>query len=155
MTGTNFTDWYNTTQGTFFVQYSVAVNGAFVFCAVNSATPTTEHMFLRYLATQHQGITVTGGVSVSAIYDGTAASVINNVKTAFAYKASAYGIRSNGGALSSAASNSASGALPSGINKLVIGANQTGTSGFVNGRIAKLSYYNISLPNAALQALTA
>ena len=154
MTGTNFSDWYNSTQGTFFAQYSVSVNGAFPFCAVNSATPTTEVMYLRYNATQHQGVTVTGGANVSAIFDGTAVSVINNVKTAFAYKANAYGIRSNGGAGSNASSNSASGALPSGINKLVIGANQTGATGFVNGCIAKLSYYNISLLNGELSAVS-
>ena len=154
MTGTNFSDWYNSTQGTFSAQYSVVVNSTFVFSAVNSATPTTEVMYLRYVGSQHQGITVTGGATVSTVFDGTGLNVVNNVKTAFAYKASAYGIRTNGGALSGVNSNTTSGALPSGINKLVIGANQTGTAAFLNGCIAKLNYYNISLLNAELSAVS-
>jgi hypothetical protein len=154
MTGTNFSDWYNATQGTFFAQYTAGLNGVFAFSAVNSTTPTTEAMYLRYNASQHQGVTVTGGVNVSAIFDVTGASAVNNVKTAFAYKANAYGIRSNGGASATAAANSASGALPSGINKLSIGSNQTGAAGFLNACIAKLSYYNISLLNAELSAVS-
>ena len=154
MTGTNFSDWYNSTQGTFFAQYSVGTASTFVFSAVNSTTPTTEVMYLRYVGSQHQGITVTGGAIVSTVFDGTGLNAVNNVKTAFAYKASSYGIRTNGGSLSGVNSNTTSGALPSGINKLVIGANQTGTAAFLNGCIAKLSYYNISLLNAELSAVS-
>ena len=152
MTGTNFSDWYNATEGTFTVQYSVPAIGPFILSAVNAASPTTENMYLRYSGGQHQAVVNTGGAVVTNIYDGTGLNTISNVKTSFAYKNNAYGIRTNGGASAAAIANSSSGALPSGINKLCIGSNTQGKGSFLNSPMAKLYYYNISLLNAELSA---
>ena len=152
MTGTNFSDWYNATRGTFFVQYSNGVANNFVLSVVNSSTPTTEVMYIRYLAGQQQAFVVTGGSTVANIFDGTGLNAVSNVKTVISYQTDSYGIRTNGGASSTAAANDASGAVPSGVNKLNIGANQTGTGAFLNQCVAKLFYYDVAMLNAQLAA---
>ncbi len=46
-----------------------------------------------------------------------------------------------------------SGILPV-VNMLTIGSNSSGTNSFINGTIAKLTYYPVRLSNSTLQALT-
>ena len=145
MTGANFLNWYNQSEGTLFGE-------------VNCYFPTSNQYFLsadadafNRLSLYNTSNTViwfvrNGGATQSGITEGsiTANSVI---KIAGCYKANDFNISVNG----SVDSGDNSGTLPT-VSSLYIGAYSVGA--FLNGHIRRIAYWPRRLTNTELQGVT-
>lgn len=146
MTGTNFSSWYNQSEGTFVVNasYAVAVNlGDRFTTQVDDGTANN-----RLLTTIDVGAVDVGGARQATVDGGTPVDGLPN-KLAFGYKANDFAVSLNGAAVVT----DTSGTVPT-VDRLTIGS-RTGGSSFFNGHIRSIAYYNTRLPNAQLQSLTA
>ena len=146
ITGSNFSSWYNQTEGTVFADANVGSgtfpyaygisdgtgNNRIILYRVNSPATTSTPFDLR----------VDSGGSNSASFSLSAATT----RFGFAYKANDFAISGNGGA----PSTDTSGAVPS-VNQMTIG----GPTFFqCNGTIKRFAYFPTRLANSTLQTLT-
>ncbi len=152
ITGTNFSDWFNSSEGTFVVEAD-ANDSATNKPLLGASDGTTSNRLLAYVngaGSNHPSFLVTsGGVAQAAT---TSATVANGAifKFACAYKANDFASSLNG----AAAVADVSGTVPTGLVQLEIG--RFGVSGtHLNGHIRRLTYYPARLSNALLQSLTA
>jgi hypothetical protein len=151
MTGTNFTSWYNSTEGSVFSEigsYSNAgasINAGF-FQIDGGSSANTIRSF--------------GGSTVSPVFDVTSSST-NQVyifagtlipssisKLICAYKANDFARAVNGSNLDT----DTSGTVPT-VNQMLLGNGSGGVSP-LNGTIRRISYYPRRLTNTQLQNLT-
>ena len=149
MTGTNFSSWYNQTQGTFVVSADTAKPTT--LAAVSEIISANDNTTNNRITTRFASSTVDGIVVVS----GAAVAAISTAYTAGAVTKIALGSAANDFAFAVAGSligTDTAGAMPA-VTKLDIG-NLTGFN-FLNGHIRQITYYNTRLPNATLQVLTA
>ena len=144
MTGTNFSSWYNQTQGTFVAGADTAQ------AAANRILEASGGASARVV-----DLLVAVGPFLQ-MYNGTTSfnasgSVTLNTpfKAVGAYKTANYGLALNGGTV---AANTD--ALVNTANALQIGRFSSSIL-YLNGHIRFITYYNTRLPNATLQALTA
>ena len=146
MTGTNFSSWYNQTEGTVLVDYDME-------------TSTNQYPSAWYIddgGLNRFGHSVSFGLK-NCNYDSITNSVVQlylslgamptTVLSAYAYKENDFVGCANGGTVLT----DTSGVQPI-VNKLQIGGRLYGA--FLNGHISKLSYYPKRLTNSELQALT-
>jgi hypothetical protein len=147
MTGTNFSSWFNAGQGTVYSDsLPLTVSSARVLSI--SDNTASNRMMVISSNVSHLFVT-TNGTTVADLDGGTYSSTTTN-RQGSAYAASDYAVSLNSGTVAT----STSGALPSGLNRLYIGANHDGTALFLNGTIKKIAYYSLRISNAQLQALT-
>jgi len=154
ITGANFSQWYNQSEGTFVAEFA-----SFVGAAVNSprvlaaSDGTVNNRIRAFLGNTNTTVQVTNGSVLQATLNNTPATtygVIN--KLAFAVKANDFASSINGGAVATATG----GSMPAAINRLDIGADASGLAlSQLNGHIRRITYYPVRLSNAQLQALTA
>ena len=150
MTGTNFTSWFNASQGSFVADWSVLALNSAVRRYVWSGTDTgTQRLSFRALDIGANNPTAAIGTGAAVVsLNGNTYTANTNVRAAVAY-GSSMALSQNGAtpvADASAASVS--------ISSLSIGSwNLFG--GYLNGHIRSIAYYNTRLPNATLQELTA
>lgn len=153
MTGTNFSGWYNQSEGTFYAEKALGfvANGTNQFTARASDNSYNNSVALN---TQSGGFaslaTASGGV-----FDGTATSStiqVANVfnKTAASYRANDLALNYNGAA--AVTDNSAT--IPAALTRLDIGADHAGANDCDQMWIKRLTYYRTWLPNPVRQALT-
>jgi hypothetical protein len=148
MTGTNFSTWYNQSEGTFIVGTGLLASFNFPvpFMVADSAAATTKRIQI-YLSGTAPTYRVTDGTDQVAI--NTAAVAIPGVSAfSTAYKLNDFAATVNGATVVT----DTSGTVPA-VNTLYIG-NQA-SSQFLNGHIRAIAYYNTRLPNTQLQTLTA
>ena len=150
MTGTNFSGWYNQTQGTFVV--GADVNGSSATNpALFGATDGTSNNRINPFASGANwiGFAAAGGVTQASVN-------VAGYSTAAPFRyAIAYAVNSFNAALNGVAgSEDTSGSVPVGLTQLAIGSLTAGSL-VLNGHIRSIAYYNTRLPNAQLQALTA
>ncbi len=150
ITGANFSQWYNQSEGTFVVEVdSFAPTDTAVRFAVAAAdSPTTSRntVFLyngKWGASARISGTDQCDLQQSGSYTANATA-----KIAFAYKANDFAASVNGLAVLT----DTSGAIPA-VDRLLIAGN--GPSNILNGHIRSIRYYPTRLSNAQLQALTA
>ena len=150
MTGTNFSSWYNQTEGTVYADViSCAANNIPQVTAQFSDGSSLNRIVTRrnasgYIATAVVDNNVTqGDISVTSNIAGNA-----EYKTATGIKAASSAIAVNG----SLGGSITTGTIPLVLNKLEIGQN-LGTQ-YMNGCIKRLTYYNKRLTNQQLQYLT-
>jgi hypothetical protein len=154
MTGTNFSSWYNISEGTLYAEGSSArpssdANGVVFSINDNSAAnriqlglTNVSNLAVRvYVAVN--SVEQVSGIGVSTITTGQFA------KDGFVYKANDF-IASSAGLLSSA---DTSGSIPT-VTQLTIGSNGYATNSILCGTIKKLAYYPIRVSNVQLQSLT-
>jgi hypothetical protein len=153
MTGTNFSTWYNQSEGTFVASFDALVSANTTAANVLSAWQSFNDINRIWMWNGAPGVvrnTVnSGGVNSAEL---TGATIVANTpfRAAATYRVNDYAFATNGGTVAT----DASGALPVGINLLGIG--QRGdTQEFLNGHIRAIAYYNTRLPNTQLQTLTA
>ena len=153
MTGTNFSSWYNASEGTFVSDFDALVSANTNSAQILSAWASVNNLNRIWMWSGAPGIirnsVVSGGTGQSEL---TGATIVANtpVKAAATYRVNDYAFTTNGGAVAT----DTLGALPVGINLLGIG--QRGDSQeFLNGHIRQIAYYNTRLPNTQLQTLTA
>ena len=148
MTGTNFSSWYNATEGTLFVEGS-SLNLGRMMAVIDDGAMNNRYQAAIALSYTPNFAAVSGGTVSADIYTSALTQSVN-VKLAGAYKVNDFALSANG----SAVTTDTSGALPVGLNTLRIGAYSTGGS-VLCGWLRSIRYYPTRLPNAALQALTA
>jgi hypothetical protein len=156
MTGTNFSSWYNNSEGTFLATIpavSLTYNLRYLIDCGSSATSgagASGHVLFGNL----NNTNVAGGVtdvSNDSVAGPSAAYTGNIVRVSYAYKVNNFNAAVNGtlGTLDT------SGAIPTlGAQQLVIGSRFNGTL-YINRPIARLAFYPVRFPDAQLQALTA
>lgn len=153
MTGTNFSSWYNPTEGTVVANFDTyAPSVADGFGRVYQIDNATNNNVIALQKNNGGGSQFFGYVAVSGAGQATlftsAISANTPAKVATAYKLNDFGQATNGGTLVT----DASGTIPT-VSQMRIGS-LSGVSS-LNGHIQQIAYYNTRLPNATLQALTA
>ena len=143
ITGTNFSSWYNATEGTLCTSVVTATTttvGAAL--SINDNTSSNAIQIYYFGSAQYQ--VVTGGVSQATL----SASSTGTFKAAGTYKVNDFAASFNG----AAATTDTSGTIPT-VSQLRIGALGGGSS-HLNGTIKYIAYYPLRLSNAELQRLT-
>jgi hypothetical protein len=149
MTGTNFSSWFNATRGTFVAFFDVLRPSGFscIYSANVGGTGYNESILQSAFSSTVDSYIYAGGVQQTRLLSG----VINAntlVKTGMSYAAANFAIATDGTGLQT----QLSGSLPTGINRLQIGATPN-IDNFLNGHIVKLFWY-ANMTNAELVAFT-
>lgn len=154
MTGTNFTSWYNATEGSCEVQYqtSVAGGGGYILCFSKDAINYIEiggnivsgGNKARYINT------LAGTTNVNA-YTSNTISLTNSNKLAFCYKQDNFAMSLNAGAMLTDTSGSIATFTGFEIGSYLEGASR---GGYINGWVQKINYWPQRLLNAELQAFS-
>ena len=148
MTGTNFTDWYNQSEGTLVVSCDSAVTpSAFNNNAILDISGDIDNRITMLFRTQSHLYVETGNVAQANIDAGTL-SVNTNHTIAISYKADDFNAVIDGGTVV----NESSGTVPT-TSSAIIG-NRSDSNQPLNGHIKSLTYYPARLTDAQLQALT-
>lgn len=152
MTGTNFSSWYNPTEGTVVANFDTyAPSVADGFGRVYQIDNATNNNVIALQKNNGGGSQFFGYVAVSGAGQATlftsAISANTPAKVATAYKLNDFGQATNGGTLVT----DASGTIPT-VSQMRIGS-LSGVSS-LNGHVRQISYYNTRLLNSQLQTLT-
>ena len=150
MTGTNFSSWYNQTEGTFFAQFVPAVadfgGNKNIFLASDGTT--NNFVGLRYPSTGTQAAMAATTSAVVQANVGTGTMVAGtSYKLAGVYKANDFAASRNAGTVGT----DTSGTVPV-VTQAEIG--MLAGSAFGTQTISKIAYYPLRVTNAQLQSLT-
>ncbi len=147
ITGTNFTNFYNQTEGTLVAHYYSTFDDNYIANIENVATPGDDRIGLvNYSA--YQGYVETGNSSQASIDNGT--PTVGGVnKVAFAFKANDFAVSLN----SATPTTDTNGTMPT-VDRMMIGSRYGGQYDILKSSIRQLTYYPKRLPNAQLQGLT-
>jgi hypothetical protein len=150
MTGTNFSSWFNDSEGTFFAQYTEELASVDTFAplfTVNDGDNSDKYAAAFSLNNKMRVEVKDGGVGqVNIINLGDAADGTTQ-KLAVAYKLNDVAASVDGGAVSTDTSVT----LPT-VDRLQIGWRNAGEQ--LNGNIARITYWPRRLSDIALQNLT-
>jgi hypothetical protein len=157
MTSTNFSSWYNASEGTAFWQgnFIGVGNGTLAFGYSISDGNVNERIFMAARNASDLISTLVVNDNASQVVglsspDPRDTAVINQTyKTASTFKLNDFAHTLDG--RTPATTNS--GTLPT-VNKISLGSNENNSSGFLGGHIAKFYYWNTRRPNEILQNLT-
>jgi hypothetical protein len=150
MTSTNFSSWYNASEGTFVASFDTAkppaVAGAnFVFIASDGTQ--NERIQSVYDTSNIVAGVIDGNVTQANFTN--AYTVNQTVKCALAYKVNNFAASFNG----AAATTDTAGTIPT-VNRMTLGSSWDGSNFFLSGHIRQLTYYKTRLLNTTLQTLT-
>lgn len=156
MTSTNFSSWYNATEGTSFWQGDIIGSSSATKKAFSISDNTSSERFF-VAAENSSGVgfvsVVTDGnseqVNIQTPNPATARTAFQTYKQAFAYKVNDFAASLDGGTVST----DTSGTLPT-VDRIYLGSNSAGSSSFLNGHIAKFYYWNTRKANSFLQSIT-
>ena len=147
MTGTNFSDWYNATEGAFLVEVLSPKGNSFARAlSINDNTPSNEISLQRNAATSRAFITTSGSSQASFSLGAWADTALGTA--VIAYKLDNCAAAFNGGA----ASTDATVTVPT-VTQAFIGS-LTGTSAFINGHVQRVSYWPQRVINAETSAFS-
>lgn len=148
ITGTNFSNFFNFSQGTLFVKamQSTLSSASKTAASVSDGTNSNRLTLYSQSSNNISCYTNPGSVSVS----GPIAIANTSWKSAIAYDASPASFAANGNLQSSLSYT----VLPSLFTELAIGNSYTGGNEYFNGYIQSLSYYQKRLNNSKLQIIT-
>jgi hypothetical protein len=151
MTGTNFSSWYNASEGTV-VWESQTAQGANAYPWSLFGSSTSNRIYANYLTNQRiqSGIRTNGTFEAAQDTPTNSAPINTFGKGATAYKVNDFGFSWNG----AAALTDTTLTLPT-VQQLDIGNNGTLSGNYINGYIRRIAYYPTRLPDTTLQALTA
>ncbi len=146
MTGANFSNWYNQSEGTLFAQASSASASGNV---VGSSDNTNNNRIFIGIASGPNSrlLITTAGAAQAAVTVPYTLNTLANLSGA--YKLNTSNLASNG----TLGTEDTACTIPA-VDKLSIGTNTTANDFFLNGHIRKIAYYPSRLSNAQLQALT-
>jgi hypothetical protein len=148
MTGTNFSSWYNATEGAFaawFTPDSTVASNTRVFNVSQAGANNTAGRLSDIYSSGTTWFSFNGSTNVTC---GAAAVTSAQQKVASAYKAGSYAANLNGGT-----GGTASSATLNTPDRITLGASAS-TAGFLNGHIQKLLYWPQRLTNAEVQAFS-
>jgi hypothetical protein len=144
MTGTNFSSWYNQSEGTFVTDADNVATGNLYILDANDST-SNEEIRLATAATSGSLVVWRAGVVQANITVGTTAANIPFKMGA------AYAANNTNAALNGAIGTTDTSFVSPTPNRLQIGASFTA---YLNGHIRAIAYYNTRLPNTQLQQVT-
>lgn len=148
MDGTNFSSWYNNSEGTFFVEFTGRKNGIpLVTYNNNNASERLPQIGINSVG-NYQAIAFSDFTSVANVIDNQVHTYGRYAKLAMAYAENDYACSINGAPVVT----DTLGVLPIEIVKMNIGCLSGGS--MLNGYIKKIIYYPQRLSNAQLQNLT-
>ena len=146
ITGTNFSSFYNQSEGTMFAKAGTSTNTEnFDIFEYSKGVLTIRHT-IRYDASNPRVALTSSGPAGTVSQQYVSLSSPANIKAA---ATQSLGFAVNG-VLTNDAGTSTSGTK----TKLAIGYRGSDSGAFINGHIKRLSYYPKELPNAQLQNLT-
>ena len=153
MTGTNFSSWYNQSEGTFVVGADFIGQGAANVSPFAISANLTGYSDWMAVSRQFSGRLMSyqlyaASVTQANFTNGSAITDNSVVKMAMAYATNNVGGSTNG----ATAGTDSSATIPT-MSLMFIGREQN-TSDYFSGHIRSIAYYNTRLPNATLQALT-
>ena len=144
ITGSNFSSWYNQTEGTLFADASAPSTNANI-CAISNNTNSERILF--DTGTNTKRLTVTNGGTQQA--NITRPYTFGTVtKTSAAFVLNSFQLADSG----SLGTEDTTGTMPS-VDRLNIGASAAGTLP-INGTIKRLTYWPVRLANTTLQQIT-
>jgi hypothetical protein len=138
ITGTNFSSWYNPTEGTVVASGIAATASDSTFFTIDDNSLNNRIYLWHPTFSAAYGSVVTGGSSVAS---PLVSGVGSKYTSAFSYKVNDFHI-SSGGVIGEI---DTSGAIPS-VDRIRFGCDSAGSK-VLNGSIARLRYYNKSIPN--------
>lgn len=144
MTGTNFSDWYNATEGTFAARGTRFATGL-VTNILGVSDGTTTNRIRLYQETNNRMT-----INTSVLGSTTTGNGAATYGVAAAYSANGVGVSCNGGTVAV----SAAGAVPTGITSMDIGRNSPASTVTLNGWLQSIRYWPQRLTNAELQAFS-
>ncbi len=147
ITGTNFSSWYNQSQGSFYVEFDLiglikASQGMNILAVHNSSG-----LGLDLYKTTSAGVSVYIGTINSSVIPSP--TINTNYKSLLAYTQTNLNTSING-----ATPITTTGVLPMAISSLGIGYDNVSSSNYSSTHIRKLSYYPVALSSSNLVALT-
>jgi len=151
VTGTNFSSWYNQTEGTVFAEYKRLVNASGRIFTFNDTTSTEQIRITASLSTniRPDWQVIDGGSVVANVLGAVEVAVGATGKTAGTYKLNDFQQATN----STLGTADTAGTLPT-LTVLNIGANETGSGSMLNGTIKRITYWPVRLANPTLQSIT-
>jgi hypothetical protein len=155
MTGTNFSSWYNQSEGTFVISGSrfttTATSGFAAFVSANNGTNANEIYITQALefgvVAARAFIRSTAGAPGDMVGSAWPLNTVGNA--AAAYQLNNAGLSYNGSAVVADTDVG----IPT-VTRLSMGARGNGLDP-LNGHIRQIAYYNTRLPDATLVSLTA
>lgn len=153
MTGTNFSSWYNASEGTFVATFEASPNTFTTYVAASNGVVAQNSMHMdNDGAGNMRAAYYSGSVAVALLGLGAVGTIGAVNKMASAYRLNDFSASRNGGAVVT----DTLGAVPVGVVQLNIGADPSGAATNVsNTHIRSIAYYNTRLPNTQLQVLSA
>jgi hypothetical protein len=143
MTGTNFSDWYNASEGAFSCSFDFAVDTARFPMSVSDGTNNNRMQLMCW--SSRQGQIVSGG-SDQALFDNGTVTVGAVTTVAMAYKANSAALSLNG----AVASTDATVSVPT-VDRLYFG-NATSGGDVINGHVRELLYWPQRITNNEVRA---
>jgi hypothetical protein len=150
MTGTNFSSWYNQSEGSIFCSANnnpgVTTSTSRIFYAFRNSASPSGNFIRKWIWNGNTGLLLNSiytsdGGPIAAEFSTSLET--GNKKTVISYKQNDFARSYNG----SVPLTDGGGNTPVGINELQIGTN-------LSGHISQLLYYPTRLPNSQLQTLT-
>ena len=150
MTGTNFSDWYNASEGTVVIDCPANSSNVSITALTISDGTNSNRIFIGAGANNAawNPFLVTSGTSQGSLSTGSSYPPQTNPRLAVAYKTDDSAACVSG--VAPVVDTTVN--LPV-VNRMNIGASGVGTVG-LNGTIRRIAYYPTRLPNTTLQALT-
>jgi hypothetical protein len=149
MTGTNFSSWYNASEGTIYSEANRFSNSSSTLIwSLDNGTPNNRQSFVFSSATQLRYRSITNATMDVSI-DQTILSAPAYLKGAGTYKVNDFAFSTNGLTVGTDTV-----ALVPSVNSLSIGSQIAASGGFLNGTIKRIAYYPRRLANSELQAIT-
>ncbi len=156
ITGTNFTDFYNQNEGTFFIDSGIAQGSSYLGylgSGTSSASDGGPSNNFNTIMSDNDNSDVILNIWDNSAEQATipfAYPASGNIKVAGVYKTNDFAISMNGSAVSS----DSIGSIDTNQDQFWIGRRPYTANGYLNNSIKKISYYNKRLPDAQLQGLT-
>ena len=146
MTGTNFSSWYNASEGAFVVEASTPPSGAYAPMIQIDSGSSANRIAIGQTASGLADYSVVSGGAAQASFQTTTIAD-STASIAGVYKTDSFARAVNGGA----ASTDNLGSVPT-VNNLKIGSNLTPL--YFNRHIKKISFYNQRILNAEATAFS-
>jgi hypothetical protein len=140
--GTNFSSWYNQTEGTFYSTIKSTTGiGGYIISARSLSSAGNRHQLVQ-----------TGGTTVvSNVITANFPKIYKSQnKQAYTYSTNNFSFVSDKDTIA----QKFSGSIPTNISYATIGRADFGGIGTLNGTLSRLTYYPKRLPNSQLQTLT-
>jgi hypothetical protein len=153
MTGTNFSSWFNASEGAFNLWANVYEDASRTMLELSKTGSGYAELFVMAREAsldRWQTEAVAGGATQSVLNPSPNTFTINaNHKCSFAYKSASYAAAADGTTVATS-----TGSVPTGLDRLSIGHDLVGGGNFMNGYVQKLLYWPQRLINAEVQAFS-